>query len=240
MALPVDKLFITIYKDDDEAFDIWHKSIGLPIEKIIRKGEKDNFWVMGETGPCGPCSEILIDQGPDVGCKRAECNPDCDCDRHLELWNLVFMQFNRDGEGILTKLPNPCIDTGMGLERIAAITQNVRSNYETDLFIPIINFISHISHIKYNVDEKNDISLRVIADHARAATFLISDGAIPSNESRGYVLRRIMRRAMRYGRLLGLECPFLYEVCEYVADLNNPFFELIMYQKKISFKYSSA
>lgn len=232
MALPVDKLFITIYKDDDEAFDIWHKSIGLPIEKIIRKGEKDNFWVMGETGPCGPCSEILIDQGPDVGCKRAECNPDCDCDRHLELWNLVFMQFNRDGEGILTKLPNPCIDTGMGLERIAAITQNVRSNYETDLFIPIINFISHISHIKYNVDEKNDISLRVIADHARAATFLISDGAIPSNESRGYVLRRIMRRAMRYGRLLGLECPFLYEVCEYVADFMKDHYVELSDKKK--------
>ena len=217
-GLPKEKMWITIYLEDNEAFDLWRK-IGIPEDRIVRMGEKDNFWAMGETGPCGPCSEIVIDQGAEVGCGRADCQVGCDCDRFLELWNLVFMQFNRDTEGKLHPLAKPCIDTGLGLERISAILQGVQSNYETDLFRPIFQEIEKISHVPYGKDPRSDISIRVIADHSRASSFLINDGVLPSNEGRGYVLRRIMRRAMRHGNLLGIEEPFLHRTSSRVVDL---------------------
>ena len=217
-GLPAEKMWITIYLEDDDAFELWRK-VGIPAERIVRMGEKDNFWAMGETGPCGPCSELVIDQGEGVGCGRADCRVGCDCDRYLELWNLVFMQFNRDGEGKIHPLAKPCIDTGMGLERISAILQGVQSNYETDLFKPIFREVESISHVPYGKDPRSDISLRVIADHSRAATFLINDGVLPSNEGRGYVLRRIMRRAMRHGKLLGIQEPFLHRTSARVVDL---------------------
>ncbi len=216
--LPKEKMWITIYLEDDEAFNLWRK-IGIPEDRIVRLGEKDNFWAMGETGPCGPCSEIVIDQGGEVGCGRPHCSVDCGCDRFLELWNLVFMQFNRDSEGKIHPLAKPCIDTGMGLERISAILQGVRSNYDTDLFTPIIGEVEAISHTRYGRDPLSDVAIRVIADHSRAATFLINDGVFPSNEGRGYVLRRIMRRAMRHGRMLGIEGPFLYQTSTKVVEL---------------------
>ena len=217
-GLPAKKMWITIYLDDDEAFRLW-RAVGVPGDRIVRLGEKDNFWAMGETGPCGPCSEIVIDQGEDVGCGRPDCRVGCDCDRFLELWNLVFMQFNRDSEGKLQPLAKPCIDTGMGLERISAVLQGVKSNYETDLFTPLFKEIERIGHVSYGQDGRTDTSLRVIADHSRATTFLISDGVLPSNEGRGYVLRRIMRRAMRHGRMLGMDGPFLYRTVSKVVDL---------------------
>ena len=216
-GLPADKMWVTIYLEDDDAFQLWRKIV--PAERIIRLGEKDNFWAMGETGPCGPCSEIVIDQGEEVGCGRAECSVACDCDRYLELWNLVFMQFNRDGEGTFHPLSQPCIDTGMGLERITAVLQGVKSNYETDLFIPIIEEIERISGVPYRKDPQSDMAIRVIADHSRAATFLTNDGVLPSNEGRGYVLRRIMRRAMRHGKMLGIESPFLHRTSAKVVEV---------------------
>jgi alanyl-tRNA synthetase len=217
-GLPVEKMWITIYLDDDEAFRLW-RTVGVSEGRIVRLGEKDNFWAMGETGPCGPCSEIVIDQGESVGCGRPDCRVGCDCDRFLELWNLVFMQFNRDSDGKLQPLAKPCIDTGMGLERISAVLQGVKSNYETDLFTPLFKEIEGIARISYGETDRTDTSLRVIADHSRAATFLISDGVLPSNEGRGYVLRRIMRRAMRHGRMLGMDEPFLYRTVSKVVDL---------------------
>jgi len=216
--LPKERIWITIYLEDEEAFNFWRK-IGIPENRIVRMGEKDNFWAMGDTGPCGPCSEIVFDQGEGVGCGRADCHVGCDCDRFLELWNLVFMQFNRDKEGRLHPLSKPCIDTGMGLERISAILQGVKSNYDTDLFKPIFEKIEEISGISYGSDPKRDISMRVIADHSRASTFLINDGVLPSNEGRGYVLRRIMRRAMRHGRMLGIGEPFLYLISASVIEV---------------------
>jgi len=218
MGLPKEKLWITIYQDDDEAFEIWNKEMGVPAERIVRMGMESNFWMMGETGPCGPCSEILYDQGPSVGCGRPECSVECDCDRHLEIWNHVFTQFDRDKDGNFTPLPKPNIDTGMGLERLAAIVQGVQSNYDTDLFTPIIQGIARISGRAYSANGEADASMRVIADHSRAVTFLIGDGVLPSNEGRGYVLRRILRRAARHGKLLGLDRPFLHEVVTIVID----------------------
>ncbi|TCK62500.1 alanine--tRNA ligase [Seleniivibrio woodruffii] len=218
MGLPADKMFVSVYNDDDEAFAIWRDVIGLDEKDIERRGEKDNFWAMGDTGPCGPCSEIHIDQGEGTGCGRPECDRNCDCDRHLELWNLVFMQFERSADGTLTPLPKPSIDTGMGLERVTSVVQKVTSNYETDLFKPILNYISELAGHKYGSDPKKDISVRVIADHSRSTTFLVGDGVLPSNEGRGYVLRRIMRRAMRHGKMLGFEGAFFHKVCEFVVD----------------------
>ncbi len=218
MGLPKDKLWVTIYKDDDEAFEIWNKTIGVPAERIVRMGMDSNFWMMGETGPCGPCSEIIYDQGPSVGCGRSECNVECSCDRHLEIWNHVFTQFDRDKEGNFHPLPKPNIDTGMGLERLAAVVQGVKSNYETDFFIPIIQFIAKFSGKKYKQNEDHDASMNVIADHSRAVTFLIGDGILPGNEGRGYVLRRILRRAARHGKLLGLGKPFLHEIVSVVVE----------------------
>ncbi len=220
MGLPPDKLWVTIFENDDEARDLWLEETPVPAERILRCGEKDNFWAMGDTGPCGPCSEIHYDQGPGIyPCPdESACGPECDCDRFLELWNLVFMQFERSADGTLTPLPKPSIDTGMGLERVTAVAQGMLNNYDTDLFRPLIDFTADLAGVRYGAGPESDVSLRVIADHIRAATFLIADGVLPSNEGRGYVLRRIMRRAMRHGRLLGFEDPFFYRVSEVVVD----------------------
>ncbi|MBN1573561.1 MAG: alanine--tRNA ligase [Deltaproteobacteria bacterium] len=219
MGLEKEKLWITIYKDDDEAFEIWKNKIGVTADRIVRMGEKDNFWAMGETGPCGPCSEIHIDQGEDMACGDKCGIGMCDCDRYLELWNLVFMQFNRDESGKMTPLPAPSIDTGMGLERIAAVVQGVKSNYDSDLFTPIISAVEEIAGAEYGEDAEKDISIRAISDHCRAQAFLVADGIIPANEGRGYVLRRIMRRAARHGKLLGISDPFMYRVADVVVDI---------------------
>jgi alanyl-tRNA synthetase len=219
LGLDPKDLWVTIYDDDDEAEELWKKMETLPEGRIVRMGEKDNFWAMGDTGPCGPCSEIHIDQGPDAAtCGRRDCKIGCDCDRYLELWNLVFMQYNRDESGKLTRLPKPSIDTGMGLERIAAVLQGKQNNYDTDLFAPLLHRLEELSGRKYGVDKSDDVAMRVIADHARATTFLVADGVLPSNEGRGYVLRRIMRRAVRYGKALGLDRPFLYDVVKVVIE----------------------
>ncbi len=218
LKLPKEKLWITIYKDDDEAFKLWQDVAKVSADRIVRLGEKDNFWSMGDTGPCGPCSEILIDQGPEVGCGKSTCAVGCDCDRYLEIWNLVFMQFNRDETGKLAPLPKPSIDTGMGLERLCAVAQGVKSNFETDLFQPIIKQIAALAGVPYHKDQQADISYQVIADHLRAMTFLISDGVLPSNEGRGYVLRRVIRRASRYGKLIGIDKPFLFKLTGVVVD----------------------
>ncbi len=219
VKLPKEKLWVTIYKDDDEAFELWQKVAGVKPDRIVRLGEKDNFWQMGDTGPCGPCSEIIIDQGEEISCGKPGCSVGCDCDRYLEIWNLVFMQYNRDETGKLTPLPKPSIDTGMGLERLSSVVQKVKTNFETDLFQAIIKEIAAGAGVAYHKDEQTDISYQVCADHLRAMTFLISDGVLPSNEGRGYVLRRIIRRASRYGRLIGITKPFLYKLTGVVVDV---------------------
>ena len=217
LALPVEKLWVSIFDDDDEAQELWQKIEDLPEGRIVRMGEEENFWAMGDTGPCGPCSEIHIDQGVEAGCGRPDCALGCECDRFLELWNLVFMQFNRSQDGTMTPLPKPSIDTGMGLERVAAVLQGKFNNYDSDLFTPIIAKLESLSGKSYGGSKQDDTAMRVIADHARATAFLVADGVLPSNEGRGYVLRRIMRRAVRYGKHLGLEKPFLEEVCREVG-----------------------
>jgi len=227
-------LVATVFREDDEAYDLWQEVSGLPRDRIYRLDEKDNFWSMGDTGPCGPCSEILVDQGPGAGCGQPDCDPACDCGRFLELWNLVFMQYDRDAEGTLTPLPKPSIDTGMGLERLACVLQKQDSNYHTDLVFPFVQEAARMSGVSYGASEKSDVSLRVIADHVRAVTFLVSDGVLPSNEGRGYVLRRIMRRAARHGKLLGLDRPFLHRICPLVGDiLGDAFPELRENMKKV-------
>ncbi len=228
VKLPPEKLMITVYEKDDEAAEIWESHVGVPPERIFRLGEKDNFWQMGETGPCGPCSEILIDQGPELGCAEPGCRVGCDCDRYLEIWNLVFMQYNRDSSGKLTPLPHPSIDTGMGLERLSAVLQGKVNNFETDLFIPIIKYVEEISGKKYRADASTTVSMRVIADHIRAAAFVLAEGLTPSNEGNGYVLRRIIRRAARHGFMLGIAGPFLYRVLDGVYEIMaEPYPELI-------------
>ena len=219
LKLPKDRLYITVYKDDDEAFELWQKVAGVAPERIFRLGEKDNFWSMGDTGPCGPCSEIHFDQGADMA-----CGPDCgigkcDCDRFLEIWNLVFMQFEQLPDGSRVPLPRPSIDTGMGLERIAGVCQGVRSNYDTDLFQVFINYMAELAGVRYRDNADNDTALRVIADHSRAIAFMIADGILPSNEGRGYVLRRLIRRAFRFGRLMGMQEPFLYKTALKVVEV---------------------
>ena len=217
LKLPKDKLWVSIYKEDEEAFRLWQDYVSP--DRIVRLGEEDNFWSMGDTGPCGPCSEIYIDRGEEYSCSAEECAlGKCDCDRWRELWNLVFMQYNRDEDGNMTPLPKPSIDTGMGLERIATVMQDVYSNYDTDLLRPIISFVENLSGKKYDEGEEG-FPFRVIADHSRAITFLISDGVLPGNEGRSYVLRRIIRRAARYGKELGFNEPFLYKVVPEVASL---------------------
>jgi len=217
-GLDPEKLWVSVYTDDDEAARLWESEVGVRPDRIVRLGEEENFWAMGDTGPCGPCSEIHIDQGPEMGCGAPDCAVGCDCNRYLELWNLVFMQYERDASGTMTPLPRPSIDTGMGLERIAATVQGHTSNYDSDLFTPIMDFTSELAGVSRGGDEETDVSLRVIADHARACTVLVGDGVMPSNEGRGYVLRRILRRAARHGRKLGLTGPFLHQVAGVVME----------------------
>ncbi len=221
-GLPEEKLWVSIYLDDDEAHELWHKNIGVPEEKILRFGEEDNFWAMGDTGPCGPCSEIHMDRGEAYGCDRPDCAVGCECDRFLEIWNLVFMQFNREASGKMDPLPKPSIDTGMGLERLVALIQDVPTNYDIDLIRPIMQKVEELAETKLGQAWESDVAMKVIADHSRAASFLIGDGILPSNEGRGYVLRRIMRRAIRYGRNIGLTDPFLHKTAEVVFDIMKP------------------
>jgi alanyl-tRNA synthetase len=219
-AIPRDQLYVTVFREDDEAEGIWAQDVGVPRDRIFRLDEHDNFWQMGDTGPCGPCSEIHYDLGPaasDQG--HTDCKFPCDCGRYVELWNLVFMQFNRDEQGVMTPLPRPSIDTGAGLERLAAVLQGKLSNFETDLFRPLIDEAAELANVEYGANHDTDVSLRIIADHARASTFLISDGVLPSNEGRGYVLRLIMRRALYHGQTLGLNEPFLYKISSRVVDI---------------------
>jgi alanyl-tRNA synthetase len=208
IGLEPERLYVTVHITDDEAHDIWHKKVGVPENHIVRFDE-DNFWAAGPVGPCGPCSEILYDQGEAYSCGKPTCGVGCDCDRYLEIWNLVFMQFSRDKDGKLTPLPKKNIDTGMGLERLASIVQDVRTDFETDLFRPIIDEACKLVNVEYGTDPKKDMAVRVISDHMRAAAFMIADGILPSNDGRGYVLRRLIRRSVRFGRLMGIDKPFL-------------------------------
>lgn len=216
LEMPVDKLWVTIYKDDDEAFDIWTKEVGVSPDKIVRMGKEDNFWEHG-TGPCGPCSELHYDRGEKYGCGKPDCGVGCECDRYVEFWNLVFTQFDSDGKGNYTPLEHPNIDTGMGLERLACISQGVDNIFEVDTIQNIMKHLSKICGVTYKTDEKADVSMRVITDHIRSTCFMIADGVMPSNEGRGYVLRRLLRRAARHGRLLGIERPFLVELIDTVV-----------------------
>jgi alanyl-tRNA synthetase len=226
--LPEESLWVSVFEEDDDAKKLWKELTTLPEERIVRLGAKDNFWQMGDTGPCGPCSEIIIDQGADVGCRRPDCSVGCDCDRFLEIWNLVFMQFNRDEKGVLSPLPRPSIDTGMGLERISAVLQGKLNNFDTDIFVPIIASITGHTGIGYGKSHETDTSIRVIADHMRSITFLLAEGLMPSNEGRGYVLRRIIRRASRHARLLGVESPVLYRLVDSASSaMGNTYPELL-------------
>ncbi|CCJ34637.1 alanine--tRNA ligase [Caloramator australicus] len=217
LKLPKERLWITIYQDDDEAFEIWNKKVGIPAERIVRMGKEDNFWEIG-VGPCGPCSEIYFDRGEDKGCGKPTCGVGCDCDRFVEFWNLVFTQFDKDEEGNYHRLKNPNIDTGMGLERIATIMQGVDSIFEIDTMKNILNKVCEVANYKYGSDDKKDVSVRIITDHIRSVVFMVSDGVLPSNEGRGYVLRRLLRRAARHGKLLGIEGAFLWEISDVVIQ----------------------
>ncbi len=217
MKLDIDRLYVSVYTDDDEAANIWHHQEGVPRERIFRF-EEDNFWSMGDTGPCGPCSEIFYDNGPEIGCDSPTCTVGCDCDRYMEIWNNVFMQFNRQPDGTLVPLPKPAVDTGMGLERLTTVMQGVQSNYDTDLIRKVIAYIEELSAKTYGDNEEDDVSMRVMTDHSRATAYLIADGVLPSNEGRGYVLRRIMRRAMRHAKMLGLEDPVLFKTAIFVLE----------------------
>ncbi|MGB8657517.1 MAG: alanine--tRNA ligase [Candidatus Zixiibacteriota bacterium] len=216
--LPKDRLWVTVFREDEEAERLWNQFTDIQKGRVLRFGEKDNFWEMGEVGPCGPCSEVHYDKGEKYKCGRPDCGVNCHCGRFVEVWNLVFMQFNRDEKGALSDLPAKVVDTGMGLDRLTAIMQNVDSNYDTDLFVPIIKLIEKISTLSYKTSNHQE-SFRVIADHVRALSFAIADGAIPSNEGQGYVMRRILRRAARHGRLLGLHKPFIYQLSSVVVDM---------------------
>ena len=220
VGLEKDRLYPSIYLDDDEAFEIWNKVIGIPAEKIFRFGKADNFWEHG-AGPCGPCSEVYYDRGPEHGCGKPGCTVGCDCDRYIEVWNNVFSQFVNDGEGNYTEMKNKNIDTGMGLERLACVVQNVNSLFDVDTVMNITNKVSEITNAHYGESHKTDVSLRVITDHIRSSTMMICDGVLPSNEGRGYVLRRLLRRAARHGKLLGVDKPFLYEVVDTVVHENE-------------------
>ena len=220
VGLEADRLYPSVYLDDDEAWNIWNTEIGIPEEKIFRFGKEDNFWEHG-SGPCGPCSEIYYDRGPEFGCGKPECTVGCDCDRYIEIWNNVFTQFDNDGNNNYTELEQKNIDTGMGLERLAVVSQGVDSLFDVDTVMHITNKVSEITNAHYGETHEKDISLRVITDHIRSATFMICDGVLPSNEGRGYVLRRLLRRAARHGKLLGVDRPFLYEVCDTVIAVNE-------------------
>lgn len=236
LKMPRELLYVSVYLEDDEAYDIWTQKIGVDPSHMVRMGKEDNFWEHG-TGPCGPCSEIYFDRGPEKGCGSPDCKVGCECDRFVEVWNLVFSQFNSDGEGNYAELDNKNIDTGMGLERLACVMQGVDNLFEVDTMQKIMKHISDIAGVEYKKDDKNDVSLRVITDHIRSTAFMIADGVIPSNEGRGYVLRRLLRRAARHGRLLGINEPFLYKVVDTVAQENKTAYpellEKVAYIKKM-------
>ena len=217
MAIPKDRLHISVYEEDDEAYDIWTKKVGIAPDHMVRLGKEDNFWEHG-SGPCGPCSEIYFDRGPEYGCGKPTCGVGCDCDRYMEIWNLVFSQFDADGKGHYERLARPNIDTGMGLERLACVMQGVDNLFEVDTVQSVLHHVEHIANKTYGEDDKTDISIRVITDHIRSCTFMVSDGILPSNEGRGYVLRRLLRRAARHGRMLGITRPFLVELVETVIQ----------------------
>ena len=217
MAIPKDKLHISVYEEDDEAYDIWTKKVGIAPDHMVRLGKEDNFWEHG-SGPCGPCSEIYFDRGPEYGCGKPTCGVGCDCDRYMEIWNLVFSQFDADGKGHYERLARPNIDTGMGLERLACVMQGVGNLFEVDTVQSVLHHVEHIANKTYGENDKTDISIRVITDHIRSCTFMVSDGILPSNEGRGYVLRRLLRRAARHGRMLGITRPFLVELVETVIQ----------------------
>ena len=217
MAIPKDKLHISVYEEDDEAYDIWTKKVGVAPDHMVRLGKEDNFWEHG-SGPCGPCSEIYFDRGPEYGCGKPTCGVGCDCDRYMEIWNLVFSQFDADGKGHYERLARPNIDTGMGLERLACVMQGVGNLFEVDTVQSVLHHVEHIAGKTYGADAKDDISIRVITDHIRSCTFMVSDGILPSNEGRGYVLRRLLRRAARHGRMLGIDHPFLVDLVETVIQ----------------------
>ena len=217
MAIPKDKLHISVYEEDDEAYDIWTKKVGIAPDHMVRLGKEDNFWEHG-SGPCGPCSEIYFDRGPEYGCGKPTCGVGCDCDRYMEIWNLVFSQFDADGKGHYERLARPNIDTGMGLERLACVMQGVGNLFEVDTVQSVLHHVEHIAGKTYGANAKDDISIRVITDHIRSCTFMVSDGILPSNEGRGYVLRRLLRRAARHGRMLGITRPFLVELVETVIQ----------------------
>ena len=217
MAIPKDRLHISVYEEDDEAYDIWTKKVGIAPDHMVRLGKEDNFWEHG-SGPCGPCSEIYFDRGPEYGCGKPTCGVGCDCDRYMEIWNLVFSQFDADGKGHYERLARPNIDTGMGLERLACVMQGVGNLFEVDTVQSVLHHVEHIAGKTYGANAKDDISIRVITDHIRSCTFMVSDGILPSNEGRGYVLRRLLRRAARHGRMLGISRPFLVELVETVIQ----------------------
>ena len=217
MAIPKDRLHISVYEEDDEAYDIWTKKVGIAPDHMVRLGKEDNFWEHG-SGPCGPCSEIYFDRGPEYGCGKPTCGVGCDCDRYMEIWNLVFSQYDADGKGHYERLARPNIDTGMGLERLACVMQNVGNLFEVDTVQSVLHHVEHIAGKTYKQDPKTDISIRVITDHIRSCTFMVSDGILPSNEGRGYVLRRLLRRAARHGRMLGIDHPFLVDLVETVIQ----------------------
>lgn len=220
LQLPEDRLYVSVYQDDDEAFEIWNKKVGIPEKKIVRLGKEDNFWEHG-TGPCGPCSEIYFDKGEQYGCDNPNCYVGCDCDRYMEIWNLVFTQFNREEDGTYSNLANPNIDTGMGLERIATVMQGVNSIFDVDTIKAIRDKVCELSNTKYGEDKKKDISIRVITDHIRSVTFMTVDGVLPSNEGRGYVLRRLLRRAARHGKILGINDLFLTDLSKIVIETSK-------------------
>ncbi|MDZ4168850.1 MAG: alanine--tRNA ligase [Coriobacteriia bacterium] len=234
LGLDESRIWASIYEDDDEAEALWLQESRVPAERIVRMGAKDNFWSAGPTGPCGPCSELYYDQGPALGCGSKTCAPGCDCDRYLEYWNLVFMQYDRGEDGSLTPLPKQNIDTGMGLERIAAILQGVDTNFETDILRNMMSLAEEITHVTYGGGGRNDTSLRILADHARAVSFMIADGILPGNEGRGYVLRRLLRRAVRHGRLLGVEDAFLFRlVANVIEQMGEAYPELVAHKELI-------
>ncbi|MBQ7606300.1 MAG: alanine--tRNA ligase, partial [Firmicutes bacterium] len=220
LEMPFDKIWATVYEDDDEAVELW-KELGMPEERIVRLGKDDNFWEIG-LGPCGPCSEIYFDRGPEFGCGKPDCKPGCDCDRYLEFWNHVFTQFSKEEDGSYSNLAHPNIDTGMGLERLACIMQGVDSIFDIDTIRHILNAVVEKAGVEYkDGDGQFDVSIRLITDHIRSVTFMISDGIVPSNEGRGYVLRRLLRRAARHGRILGIEGPFLVGISDKVIEVSG-------------------
>ena len=230
LEMPEDKIWISIYQDDDEAFDIWTKEVGVSADHIVRFGKEDNFWEHG-SGPCGPCSELYFDRGEKYGCGSPDCKVGCECDRYVEFWNNVFTQFDNDGNNNYTPLEHPNIDTGMGLERLACIMQDVNNIFEVDTVQNIMKHVSKIANVNYGESEKTDVSLRVITDHIRSTTFMVADGVIPSNEGRGYVLRRLLRRAARHGKLLGINRAFLSEVCDTVIEENKGAYPEVLEKK---------